>query len=114
MTRVVLCVGLAALTLVLGILTAIVQAENHDRGERLNALKEECSMIEAINGDRSEQILERDFGPIRLDTWAPNAPKDAVRPTKDVSPVAKLAVPNVHAPATDSRTPVVATKGVVR
>lgn len=74
MTRLFLGAGLAGLTLVLGILTAIVQSENHDRGQRLNALKDECSMIEAINGDRSEQILERDFGPVALEAWSPNAP----------------------------------------
>jgi hypothetical protein len=80
-TRAVLCGALAALTLVVGILTAIVQSENHDRGQRLNALKEECSMIEAINGDRSEQILERDFGPIEPEAWPPaQGAKDAAHP----------------------------------
>lgn len=76
MTRMVLCASLAALTLVLGILTAIVQSENHDRGLRLNSLKEECSMIEAINGDRSEQILERDFGPITPEPGAAQSAKE--------------------------------------
>ncbi len=113
MTRAVLCVGLAALTLVLGVLTAIVQSENHDLGQRLNALKEECSMIEAINGDRSEQILERDFGPIPLDTWAPNAPKDAASPAqaKHAPPVAKLAAPRPSAPVAHAPNPA---QGVVR
>jgi hypothetical protein len=113
-TRAVLCATLAALTLVLGILTAIVQSENHDRGQRLNALKEECSMIEAINGDRSEQILERDFGPIAPEAWAPaKDTKPAPRPAaglvdgaKDAAHGAELArAANASAAGAKSATP---------
>jgi hypothetical protein len=61
-TRVVLCASLSALTLVLALCTALVQNGNRERGIELNALKEECSMLEAINGDRLERILEKDWG----------------------------------------------------
>lgn len=64
MIRTALCIGLSAASLLLGLYTAVVQSENHERGLALNTLKEECTMLEAINGDRSEQILERDYGPV--------------------------------------------------
>ena len=66
MTRTALCGLLAGLTLALGIATAIVQSENHEHGQALNALKEECSMIEAVNGDRAERVLASDWGPLPL------------------------------------------------
>lgn len=64
MTRAILCVVLSVLALALGLFTALIQSENRERGLALNALKEECGMIEAINGDRAEQILAKDFGPL--------------------------------------------------
>ena len=73
MTRALLCATLSALTLLLGILTALVQSQNRESALELNALKEECSMLEAINGDRAEQILAKDYGPIPR---APVPPED--------------------------------------
>ncbi len=131
MTRAVLCGALAALAFVLGILTAIVQSENHERGQRLNALKEECSMIEAINGDRSEQILERDFGPIAPDAWPMSqAAQDAAHPAvgrargaqgvaraggvAPAAPVAKGAKLAAQATAPAAQSAARSSKGVVR
>ncbi len=128
MTRAVLCGALAALALVVGILTAIVQSENHDRGQRLNALKEECSMIEAINGDRSEQILERDFGPIAPEVWPPaQGAKGAAQPAAGralgaqgaaraagVAPAAKGNALAAKSKTAAAKTAALSPKGVVR
>ena len=71
-TRAVLAGLLSGLTLAVGLATALVQAGNHARGQALNALKEECSMIEAVNGDRAERLLARDWARLPLP-----APADA-------------------------------------
>jgi hypothetical protein len=63
-TRLVLCAGLSGLTLVVALLTAIVQSHNRDMGQRLNDLREETSLIEAVNGAASAQIIELDHGPM--------------------------------------------------
>jgi hypothetical protein len=65
--RLALCAGLGALTLLVGLATAVVQSRNHERGQALNALKEECNMIEAVNGDRAERILAHDWAPLPVD-----------------------------------------------
>lgn len=62
--RAILCTSLSGLAVVLALLTALVQNENRARGLELDALKEKCSMLEAVQGDRLEQILERDWGPL--------------------------------------------------
>lgn len=64
MIRSVLSASLCGLCVVLALLTALVQNDNRQRGLELDALKEECSMLEAIQGDRLEQILEQDWGPL--------------------------------------------------
>ncbi len=74
MTRSLLCVSLCAACVLLALGTALVQNRNRARALELDALKEECSMIEAINGDRLEQILERDWAPL---PFAPRAKPDA-------------------------------------
>lgn len=79
MIRTALCLGLSAACMLTGLFTAVVQSENHERGMQLNALKEECTMLEAINGDRSEQILERDYGPLPRPA-APTETKTGVAP----------------------------------
>ena len=90
MTRVVLSAGLAALALALGIVTALVQSGNRERGLALNVLKEECAMIEAINGERAEEILRLDFGPLPYEPRAPAAarhdPPAATPARKGVAP----------------------------
>lgn len=91
MTRVFLCASLAALTLALGVLTALVQSGNRARGLELNTLKEECGMIEAINGKRAEEILRRDWGPLPYEPRASVAPRKSSAPArsaprKEVSP----------------------------
>lgn len=75
MIRKVLCVGLSAATLVLALCTALVQNENRARGLELDAIKEECSMLEAINGDRLERILERDWAPLPFTPRPPKEPR---------------------------------------
>jgi hypothetical protein len=72
--RAVLCTSLSGLALMLALLTALVQNENRARGLELDALKEKCSMLEAVQGDRLEQILERDWGPL---PFTPRPPKNA-------------------------------------
>lgn len=73
--RAVLCTSLSGLVVAIALLTALVQNENRARGLELDALKEQCSMLEAVQGDRLEQILERDWGPL---PYAPRPPKSAV------------------------------------
>jgi hypothetical protein len=65
--RLVLCAGLGASALLVGLATAVVQSQNHERGQALNALKEECNMIEAVNGDRAERILAHDWAPLPIE-----------------------------------------------
>ena len=74
MIRVVLCLCLSAATLAVGLWTAALQSSNYERGLALNDLKERCSMLEAINGDQSAQILARDCAPL------PPEPKPATAP----------------------------------
>lgn len=75
--RAALCSGLSGLALLTALLTALVQNENRARGVELDALKEKCSMLEAVEGDRLEQILERDWGPL---PFTPRPPKNATKP----------------------------------
>ena len=89
MTRALLCGGLSALTLLFGILTALVQSQNRDKALQLNALKEECGMLEAINGDRAEQILTRDYGPLPRASTAIEAAKISVHASGASRPVSK-------------------------
>jgi hypothetical protein len=65
-TRIWLCAALCAGSVILALFTAMIQVENREHGLQLNALKEECSMLEAINGERAEQILAADHGPLTL------------------------------------------------
>ena len=74
MIRAILCLFLSVLTLSFGLWTAGLQSQNYERGLALNDLKERCSMLEAINGDQSAQILSRDCAPLLPE------PKPAVRP----------------------------------
>lgn len=74
MIRALLCCGLSGFALVLALGTALIQNENRNKGIELDALKEECSMLEAINGDRLERILEQDWAPLPFTPRAPKAP----------------------------------------
>jgi hypothetical protein len=67
MTRLVLCAGLSGLTLLVGLLTAIVQSHNRDLGMRLNDVREETSLIEAVNAASKARIIALDHGPIPTD-----------------------------------------------
>ena len=77
MTRALLCCGLSGLSVVLALFTAILQNENRNKGIELDGLKEECSMLEAINGDRLEKILAADWAPLPFAPRAPKAPVPA-------------------------------------
>ncbi len=63
MTRAVLTAGVLGLCLVLGILTAIVQSHNRAEGVRLDGLREECLLLEAVVGAQRAAVLELDHGP---------------------------------------------------
>jgi hypothetical protein len=97
-TRVMLCLGLSALTLVLGLWTAGLQSQNYQRGLALNDLKERCSMLEAINGDQAAQILSCDSAPLPLEPKPPGKPATSPVPPpapasapKNTQSIAKLA-----------------------
>lgn len=64
MTRFTLCVLLAGLTLVVGLVTAIVQSHNRDLGLRLSDLRQETTLIEAVNGAATARVLAIDHGPL--------------------------------------------------
>lgn len=64
MTRSALVIGLLAASLALGILTAIVQSHNRGEGARLDELREDCLLLEAVHGAQRATILESDHGPL--------------------------------------------------
>jgi len=62
--RTLLVAGLLAASLALGILTAIVQSHNRAEGARLDGLREDCLLLEAVHGAQRAAILEKDHGPL--------------------------------------------------
>jgi hypothetical protein len=106
--RAILCIGLSTLALALGLWTAAIQSQNHDRGLALNDLRERCSMLEAINGDQSAQILAHDCGPLQLEPkleskpapvpLVPQVPSVQSVPIKNPQAIAKAAPRAEHAP----------------
>jgi hypothetical protein len=75
-TRFRLCLVLATLTLLLGLATAAVQSHNRAEGDRLDAMREECLLIEAVNGASAEKIIELDQGPLDHEVHDPRASKE--------------------------------------
>lgn len=71
MIRVRLCALLAGLTLVVGLVTAIVQSHNRDLGMRLADMRNETSLIEAVNGASTARLLALDHGPLDVETQDP-------------------------------------------
>ncbi len=67
MTRLVLCAGLAGATLLVGLLTAIVQSHNRDLGLALDDLREETTLVEAVNAASKARIVALDHGPLPVD-----------------------------------------------
>jgi hypothetical protein len=63
-TRIVLCTFVAALTLLIGLVTAIVQSHNRATGMRLHELREETTLIEAVNDASAAQVIGLDHGPL--------------------------------------------------
>jgi hypothetical protein len=66
-TRLVLCAGLAGATLLVGLLTAIVQSHNRDLGFALDELREETTLVEAVNDASKARIVALDHGPLPSD-----------------------------------------------
>ena len=64
MTRTWLTGGLFGFALLLGLVTAIVQSHNRAEGARLNDLREDCLLLEAVDGSTRTRILEIDHGPL--------------------------------------------------
>lgn len=79
MTRTILCGVLAGGCLLLGLATALVQAENRDRGMHLNEKMERCRMLEGVTRDTAATILGEDWGPLPAD---PTLLKNAVLPKR--------------------------------
>lgn len=82
MTRGSLVTALLCASLALGILTAIVQSHNRGEGARLDALREDCMLLEAVHGAQRATVLEIDHGPLApteadLDVRKKGSPKNA-------------------------------------
>jgi hypothetical protein len=75
-TRLVLCAALSGATLLVGLLTAIVQSHNRELGMELNDVREDTTLIEAVNAASKARIIALDHGPL---------PSDAQRADKQVS-----------------------------
>ena len=75
MTRLVLGSTLCGLAILLALATAMLQSANRERGLALDALKEECDMLEAANGEGCELILARDHGPLPIEPVEPAKPR---------------------------------------
>jgi hypothetical protein len=74
--RITLCAFLCGLTVVVALATAAVQWGYRDRGIALDAVKRECDMLEAVNGDRCQRILAEDSRPLHFE---PEPPKDGAQ-----------------------------------
>ena len=81
MIRLVLGSSLCGATILLALATAVLQSQNRDRGLALDAVKEECDMLEAANGEGCELILAQDHGPLPLERADPRgtSPRSSVR-----------------------------------
>ena len=86
MTRLALCSALCALTIVLALVTAALQSRNRERGIALDRQKQECDMLEAVNGDRCQKILARDWGPLPDRAPPPTTPPLAAATQRRAAP----------------------------
>ncbi len=77
MNRLGLCALLGGLTMVVGLVTAIVQSHNRDLGNRLADMREETMLVEAVNGASTAHVLASDHGP--LDPHATDPKRKAAR-----------------------------------
>ncbi len=98
MIRTMLCAVLCALTVVVALAAAAVQSGNRDRGIALDAVKRECDMLEAVNGDRCQRILAQDWRPIP----PPKAPEEPSGTSRKDAPPRRATPPPVLA-STDKR-----------
>ena len=90
MTRTLLSALLAAGCLVLGLATALVQAENRERGATLNEKMEACRMLEGVTRDTATAVLGADWGPLPPD---PTILQRALQPRPAAAPKSKGAQP---------------------
>jgi len=86
MTRTWLTGLLAAGCLALGLATALIQAENRQRGTSLNEKLESCRMLEGVTRDHATAVLGRDWGALPAD---PTILARAVLPRPAQPPKAK-------------------------
>lgn len=63
MTRSVLSTLLCALSLAVGLVTAVVQSENRADAFELDEMQSECRMLESLNGAHRASVLALDWGP---------------------------------------------------
>jgi hypothetical protein len=91
MTRNVLCALLAAGSILLGLATALVQADNRDRGAKQNETMERSRMLEGVTRDRATEILGLDWGPLGPDPTILQRAKPS-RPTTAL-PTAQVVTP---------------------
>lgn len=84
MTRVLLCWGLAAGCLGLGLFTAMQQAENRHRGAQLNDVMERCRMLEGITREREVRLLSADWGVLPYDEQILERAKEKTPSQKEI------------------------------
>lgn len=89
MTRKLLCALLAAGCVLLGLATAMVQAENRDRGAKQNEIMERCRILEGVTRDTATEVLGRDWGPLPADPTIlqrARLPRPATQPAPNARP----------------------------
>jgi hypothetical protein len=84
MTRALLCWGLAAGCLALGLFTAMQQAENRHRGALLNDVMERSRMLEGITREREVRLLSADWGVLPYDEQILERAKEKTPSQKEI------------------------------
>jgi hypothetical protein len=80
----VLSFGLAAGCLALGLFTSLQQAENRDRGTKLNETMERCRMLEGVTREREVRMLAIDWGVLPYDEQIIERAKEKTPSQKDI------------------------------
>jgi hypothetical protein len=62
-TRAALTVGLLVLALCVALATSVVQSHNRAEGSRLDALRQDCLLLEAVHGAQRAAIIGLDHAP---------------------------------------------------
>jgi len=97
--RLGLSLGLSLATLMLAVATAGVQSHNRSEAARLDEQLSTIKLIEAVNDERSAEIVARDYAPPHKQVLKP-APKpvQAAAPKTQAKTAAKPVVAPVVAP----------------